>query len=80
MCSHTRPTRRARRSRAVVDTLGDALPVFAKLSPNVTDIVEIARAALDAGATGLDARQHGDGLRHRSRDAAAACSARAAGD
>jgi dihydroorotate dehydrogenase (NAD+) catalytic subunit len=27
--------------------------VFAKLSPNVTDIVEIADAALDAGATGL---------------------------
>ncbi len=37
----------------VVETLGDALPVFAKLSPNVTDIVEIARAAVDAGATGL---------------------------
>ncbi len=29
------------------------LPVFAKLSPNVTDLVAIARAALDAGATGL---------------------------
>ena len=29
------------------------MPVFAKLSPNVTDIVEIAGAALDAGATGL---------------------------
>lgn len=29
------------------------LPVFAKLSPNVTDIGEIASAALDAGATGL---------------------------
>jgi dihydroorotate dehydrogenase (NAD+) catalytic subunit len=27
--------------------------VFAKLSPNVTDIVSIATAALDAGATGL---------------------------
>ena len=38
---------------AVVDALGGALPVFAKLSPNVTDLCEIARAALDAGATGL---------------------------
>jgi dihydroorotate dehydrogenase (NAD+) catalytic subunit len=40
-------------TRAVVDTLGGACPVFVKLSPNVTDIVEIATAALDAGATGL---------------------------
>jgi dihydroorotate dehydrogenase (NAD+) catalytic subunit len=38
---------------AVVDALGGAAPVFAKLSPNVTDLVEIAGAALDAGATGL---------------------------
>ena len=29
------------------------LPVLAKLSPNVTDITTIARAAIDAGATGL---------------------------
>jgi dihydroorotate dehydrogenase (NAD+) catalytic subunit len=29
------------------------LPVLAKLSPNVTDLVEIAAAALDAGAVGL---------------------------
>jgi len=29
------------------------VPVFAKLSPNVTNIVEIASAALDAGADGL---------------------------
>ena len=29
------------------------LPVFAKLSPNVTDITEIARAAVESGATGL---------------------------
>jgi dihydroorotate dehydrogenase (NAD+) catalytic subunit len=38
---------------AVVDAVGDATPTFAKLSPNVTDIVAIARAALDAGSTGL---------------------------
>ncbi len=30
-----------------------SLPVFVKLSPNVTDIVSIARAAEDAGADGL---------------------------
>jgi dihydroorotate dehydrogenase (NAD+) catalytic subunit len=29
------------------------LPLFVKLSPNVTDIVAIARAAADAGADGL---------------------------
>jgi dihydroorotate dehydrogenase (NAD+) catalytic subunit len=38
---------------AVVDALGDALPVFAKLSPNVTDLPAIAHAATDAGARGL---------------------------
>jgi dihydroorotate dehydrogenase (NAD+) catalytic subunit len=38
--------------RAVVD-VGLGLPVFAKLSPNVTDLTVIARAAVDAGATGL---------------------------
>ncbi|HUI49059.1 MAG TPA: dihydroorotate dehydrogenase [Acidimicrobiia bacterium] len=40
-------------TRAVVDALGGSAPVFAKLSPNVTDIVDIAGAALDGGATGL---------------------------
>ncbi len=39
--------------RVVGDALGDAVPTFAKLSPNVTDIVEIARAAIDAGSIGL---------------------------
>jgi dihydroorotate dehydrogenase (NAD+) catalytic subunit len=38
---------------AVVDVLGGSVPTFAKLSPNVTDIVAIADAALDAGAAGL---------------------------
>jgi len=40
-------------TRAVVDALGGAAPVFAKLSPNVSDIVAIATAARDAGATGF---------------------------
>jgi dihydroorotate dehydrogenase (NAD+) catalytic subunit len=39
--------------RGVVESVGDTVPTFAKLSPNVTDIVVIARAALDAGAAGL---------------------------
>jgi dihydroorotate dehydrogenase (NAD+) catalytic subunit len=39
--------------RAVVESIGDALPTLAKLSPNVTDLVSIARAAIDAGAIGL---------------------------
>jgi dihydroorotate dehydrogenase (NAD+) catalytic subunit len=30
-----------------------SLPIFAKLSPDVTDIVEIAKACVDAGANGL---------------------------
>jgi dihydroorotate dehydrogenase (NAD+) catalytic subunit len=38
--------------RAVFD-VGLGLPVFAKLSPNVTDLTVIARAAVDGGATGL---------------------------
>jgi dihydroorotate dehydrogenase (NAD+) catalytic subunit len=40
-------------TRAVVDALGSTTPVFAKLSPNVSNIVEIADAALGAGAAGL---------------------------
>jgi len=38
---------------AVVDALGGSTPTFAKLSPNVTDILVIADAALEGGATGL---------------------------
>jgi dihydroorotate dehydrogenase (NAD+) catalytic subunit len=38
--------------RSVKGVVGD-LPVWAKLSPNVTDITEIAGAALDAGADAL---------------------------
>lgn len=38
------------RVRAAV---GLAIPVFAKLSPDVTSIVDIARACVDAGADGL---------------------------
>ncbi len=39
-------------TRAVVDAV-DGLPVLAKLSPNATDVREIAAAAVGAGATGL---------------------------
>jgi dihydroorotate dehydrogenase (NAD+) catalytic subunit len=42
---------------AVISTVRRAappsLPIFAKLSPDVTDIVEIAKACVDAGANGL---------------------------
>jgi dihydroorotate dehydrogenase (NAD+) catalytic subunit len=37
----------------VRETLPSAIPVFAKLSPDVTDIVQIARACVNAGADGL---------------------------
>jgi dihydroorotate dehydrogenase (NAD+) catalytic subunit len=43
-------------TRAVTSAVLDAdleLPVFVKLSPNVTDVRDIAAAALTAGATGL---------------------------
>lgn len=39
--------------REVMDEAGDRTPIFAKLSPDVTDITEIARACADAGADGL---------------------------
>jgi dihydroorotate dehydrogenase (NAD+) catalytic subunit len=39
--------------RAVTDAVGGRVPVLAKLSPDVTDIVAVARAVLDAGADGL---------------------------
>ena len=38
---------------AVRRTAPSGVPVFAKLSPDVTDIVEIAQACVDAGANGL---------------------------
>ncbi len=39
--------------RGVVEVVAGRLPVLAKLSPDVTDIVAIARACLSAGADGL---------------------------
>ena len=38
---------------AVRKNTDPAIPVFAKLSPDVTDITEVARACVDAGADGL---------------------------
>ena len=44
-------------SRRVVDgvrrTIGGELPIIAKLSPDVTDLVSIAKGVVDAGADGL---------------------------
>jgi dihydroorotate dehydrogenase (NAD+) catalytic subunit len=51
MFAHS-PAATASALRAVVD-VGLDVPVFAKLSPNVTDLTQIAAAAVDAGATGL---------------------------
>ena len=47
-------------SRRVIDgvrkTLGGELPIIAKLSPDVTDLVSIAKGVVDAGADGLALR------------------------
>jgi len=51
MFAHSAPATAAA-TAAVLDADVD-LPVFVKLSPNVTDLREIAAAALAAGATGL---------------------------
>ena len=44
-------------SRKVIDgvrrTIGGELPIIAKLSPDVTDIVSIAKGVVDAGADGI---------------------------
>ena len=39
--------------RAVRRSVGALFPIFAKLSPDVTDIVSVAKSCVDAGATGL---------------------------
>ncbi len=51
MFAHSAPATAAAVAAAASAAAG--LPVWVKLSPNVTDIVEIAGAALDAGAEGL---------------------------
>jgi len=47
------PVSSAQVVRPVVDVVAGRVPVLAKLSPDVTDLVAIARAVLDAGADGL---------------------------
>ena len=47
------PRPRAPGDRAVARRDPAGIPLLAKLSPDVTDIVEIARACVDAGADGL---------------------------
>ena len=49
----TDPKAAAEVTAAAVRAAGGRKPVFIKLSPNVTDITEIARACEDAGADGL---------------------------
>ena len=82
MFAHSENATRAA-MREVVESVGDAVPTFAKLSPNVTDIVAIARAAIDAGAAGLTLVNSVMGLlidadarRPRSAPAVAASAAR----
>jgi dihydroorotate dehydrogenase (NAD+) catalytic subunit len=53
MFAHSCDGTRAAVAAAVEGVAGSGLPVWAKLSPNVTDLVGIAKAALDAGASGL---------------------------
>lgn len=53
MFAHSCPATGAAVGAAVAALADTGLPVWAKLSPNVTDITEIAAAALEAGAAGL---------------------------
>lgn len=48
--------------RWVREAVGSSYPFFAKLTPNVTDIVEIARAAVEGGASGVTAINTVSGL------------------
>ena len=52
---HVRPLERASGAAigAAVAGLAGSLPLWAKLSPNVTDLPELAAAALEAGADGV---------------------------
>ena len=73
-CSPTRrapPPRRWRRWPC-------GLPRWAKLSPNVADVCEIAGAALGAGAEAVDAGQHAPRDGRSTSTGAARCSGRAA--
>ena len=47
------------------------IPFFAKMTPNVTDIVDIARAAQEGGADGVTAINTVSGLMGLQSDAAA---------
>jgi dihydroorotate dehydrogenase (NAD+) catalytic subunit len=53
MFAHSAQATSAAVQSAVEALRGSGLPLWAKLSPNVTDLTEIAGAALDAGADGL---------------------------
>ena len=50
--------------RWVREACGPVYPFFAKLTPNVTNIVDIARAAKDGGASGVTATNTVSGLMH----------------
>ena len=50
--------------RWVREACGPAYPFFAKLTPNVTNIVDIATAAKKGGASGVTATNTVSGLMH----------------
>lgn len=56
---------------AAVNDAGESIPVFAKLTPNVTNIVAIASAARNGGADGVTATNTVSGLMHLKADGAA---------
>jgi dihydroorotate dehydrogenase (NAD+) catalytic subunit len=53
MFAHSAPATGAAVAAAVAALAPTGLPLWVKLSPNVTDLTEIAAAALDAGGAGL---------------------------
>lgn len=56
---------------AAIDKNGNPIPVFAKLTPNVTNIAAIAVAAKAGGADGVTATNTVSGLMHLKADGAA---------
>ena len=68
MFAHSAGGRRAPPSARRLRGLAGSRPLWAKLSPNVTDLPELAAAAIDAGADARHLDQHGDGPGPRPRD------------
>ena len=78
MFAHDRRAPPRRDRAAVVDVGGSALPVFAKLSPNVTDLVDDRARRGRRRRDRAHAREHGDRARSSTPRRAGRCSAGAA--